>query len=266
MTGLTVAFGWCSDGGKNDHNHHGSHIGIQSHFSSRRAFLEGILPVSGIAITTISGNASPVHAVSDDSPLFRPNPLTNRFLEQIRIWEQAESDIVKYGGELEGGDTGKRSAEQYADLLVPILRIADELERVGTLVEHNQESRTNLRLAQTILQQPVYEKVNFKRVFNAYGDNIYYTDPDRANVYLGGGATPKTEQTLAYLQRNEILTKVEDLRAELDFILRNPSESTDELRQLSREACSAMRRYLDIVPPTELRRARSQLNGALVRE
>jgi len=37
----------------------------------------------------------------------------------------------------------------------------------------------------------VYEVKTFKKTFNRYADNIYYSDPPRrANLYLGGGTTP----------------------------------------------------------------------------
>ena len=45
--------------------------------------------------------------------------------------------------------------------------------------------------------------------FKHKADNIYYSDPDRANAYLGGGAVPKNEQSIAYLLRNDVLTNLE---------------------------------------------------------
>jgi len=139
----------------------------------------------------LSGFLAATPSVASDGDLFKPNPLTNPFLEQIRIWEQAEADELKYGGELAPGDAGnKGKVEAYPRLLVPILEIADELQTVNDLVRHR-ESWTQ---AQTILKQPKYEKITFKKIFNAYGDNIYYSDPDRANLYLGGGATPKVRR------------------------------------------------------------------------
>lgn len=157
--------------------------------ASRRELLFQSLACAAAAV--LSGYlaaVTPSVASANDSDLFKPNPLTNPFLEQIRIWEQAEADELKYGGELAPGDAGnKGKVEAYPRLLVPILEIANELQTVNDLVRHR-ESWTQ---AQTILKQPKYEKINFKKIFNAYGDNIYYSDPDRANLYLGGGATPK---------------------------------------------------------------------------
>lgn len=111
-----------------------------------------------------------------------------------------------------------------------------------------------------ILQDGKYDKVAFKKIFNAYGDNIYYSDPDRANLYLGGGATPKTEQSLAYLLRNDVLTNIENLRSELEYLLKNPSETDfEDLFSFADMCTNAMKRYLEIVPPQELEQARTFL-------
>lgn len=123
-------------------------------------------------------------AAGTDEVLFKKNPLLNPILEQIRIWEQAEADNIKYGGELERGDAGnKGKVDAYPKLLVPILQIAYELERMNQLIQ----SRNGYAEAMTIINQPKYQKILFKRTFNAYADNIYYSDPDRANLYLAGG-------------------------------------------------------------------------------
>ena len=63
-------------------------------------------------------------------------------------------------------------------------------------------------------------EVEAKKTFNAFADNIYYSDPDRANAYLGGGAVPKNEQSIAYLLRNDILTNVESLQAEVTYLIK----------------------------------------------
>ena len=133
-------------------------------------------------------------AHADDDFFTKSNPLTNRVLEQLRIWEQAEADNIQYNGELERGDAGNRGqTSAYPRLLVPILRMAQEIEAVhDMLVVTGKESaaaasRRSYPEAARILKQPQYQKIEFKRVFNAYADNVYYADPDRANLYLGGG-------------------------------------------------------------------------------
>jgi len=178
-------------------------------------------------------------------------------LEQIRIWEQAEADNIKYSGELEAGDAGnKGKVDAYPKLLMPILEIDYELTQVKKLVRD--ESRWPDAL--TIMQQKKYEKIPFKKAFNAYGDNIYYSDPDRANVYLGGGATPKTEQSLAYLLRNDVLTNVENLRAELEYLMKSGEKETEDLYKFADIATNAMKKYLAIVPPGELEQAKALMD------
>jgi hypothetical protein len=219
---------------------------------------------------------------SNNNPLFQPNPLTNPFLEQIRIWEQAEADQLVYKGELERGDAGNRGkVEAYPRLLIPILIIAKELEQIQDIIGKNNKYEA----ATTILAQPKYEAIAFKKVFNRFADNIYYSDPDRANLYLGGGgtscpilqtifsrehitnlknaipATPKTEQSLAYLLRNEILTSVQDLKAELAYHDQHPDdeESQRDLVAFITAANTAMNQYLALVPTQELARAQELL-------
>ena len=88
-------------------------------------------------------------------------------------------------------------------------------------------------------------------------DNIYYSDPDRANAYLGGGAVPKNEQSIAYLIRNDILTNLENLQAEIEYLIKerkvgNALEVED--LYLYADTCkSGMKKYLELVPPTEIK-------------
>ena len=97
------------------------------------------------------------------------------------------------------------------------------------------------------------------KTFNAYGDNIYYSDPDRANLYLGGGATPKSEQSLAYLLRNDVLTNIENLTAELEYLLKSGESDVEDLYLYADVATGAMKKYLAIVPPNELEEAKKLL-------
>lgn len=180
---------------------------------------------------------------------------------QIRILEQAEADNLKYGGELEAGDAGnKGKVSAYPSLLVPILKIEQDLVKVKTLVYEKTPSSWKEALA--ILQADRFEKLTFKKTFNKYGDNIYYSDPDRANLYLGGGATPKTEQSMAYLLRNDILTNVENLRAELEYLLKSGDSEIEDLFKYTTIVNDAMAKYLTIVPPPELEEARRLLSSS----
>jgi hypothetical protein len=219
----------------------GKQRGAALHATSRRELLTG----GGMLLVA----ALPANAQDE---LFRGNPLTNPFLEKLRIWEQLEADELKYGGELEAGDAGnKGQVEAYPRLLVPILEMGLELATVQSLVNEK-----NLQGAKRILDDPKYQTVNFKKVFNRYGDNIYFGDPDRANVYLGGGASPKSEQSLAYLLRNDILTNLDDLQAEVDYLLKNPDETLEDATKYASATTTAFKKYLTLVPPDELERAK----------
>lgn len=225
--------------------------------ASRRACLQALggnlLSAAAMVLVPEVANAK--------NEVFRKNPLMNPVLEQMRIWEQAEADELKYGGELERGDAGnKGKVEAYPRMLVPILGISNDLDKVNQLVSKEPAGMDVWKEARQILAKPEYEKVAFKKIFNRYGDNIYYSDPDRANVYLGGGATPKAEQSLAYLLRNEILTSIEDMQAELDYLIQTPDESTEDLRNMIQTARDAMKRYLAVVPVSELEQAQRFLS------
>ena len=233
---------------------------------------------------------APRSASASDNRLFESTNsglLTNRVLEQFRIWEQEEANMVQYGGELARGDAGNQGkVSAYPSLLVPILQLEEQVQAMQTALEKRENYATVLAL----LQQPQYETVVLKRTFNDFADNIYYSDPDRANLYLGGGgtcvrvmlysisafhsivvltkfssfrvtATPKSIQSLAYLLRNEVLDNLNALRAELQYQLQNKNASADDndVAMYVAATYTALQRYRDIVPASELQGARDLL-------
>lgn len=212
----------------------------------------------------------PETAVAKDE-LFKPNPLTNPILEQIRILEQAEADNIRYGGELAPGSPKGR--ETYANLLVPILEIQSDFVEVeqllfniqagqSTVLQKQGEQSTAMKLeaANKILSRPQFEKLRFKKIFNAFADNIYYSDPDRANAYLGGGAVPRNEQSIAYLLRNEVLTNLENLQAEVVYLIKEEKAGnaleTEDLVTYIKLCTGGMEKYLELVPPNEIKLAK----------
>ena len=223
--------------------------------SCRRAALATVL-------STLALPVLPQLAVAKDE-LFRPNPLTNSVLEQIRIWDQDFADEIKYNGELEKGDAGnKGKVEAYPRLLVPIVEMSKDINKIYDLVvavgstATSSPSRASYKTAREILSQPKYDTIPFKKIFNAYGDNIYYSDPDRANAYLGGGAVPKNDQTLAYLLRNDLLNNIQNLQAELDYLLvPTTTDDTEDLVLYVKACKTAMDKYLTLVPPNEMKQA-----------
>jgi hypothetical protein len=240
--------------------------------SRRDIITNAILPASVAAVALLI--AKPESAFARDE-LFKPNPLTNPILEQIRILEQAEADNIRYGGELAPGSPKGREA--YANLLIPILEIQSDFLEVKRLLlgtsrqdadgvdmqQRQIDFPTNLEVANKILLKPQFEKLRFKKIFNAFADNIYYSDPDRANAYLGGGAVPKNEQSIAYLLRNEVLTNLDNLQAEVAYLIKEEKAGnvleTDDLYNYIRACTDGMERYLELVPPGELKLAKEIL-------
>ena len=221
---------------------------------TRRTIFTSILPTAFGAASFI---VKPQPSLAKDE-LFKKNPLTNSLLEQMRILEQSEADNIKYGGELAPGSPKGREA--YAKLLVPILTIQADLDQVQELVRDETNRRSSLARADTILSQPQFEKIRFKKIFNAFADNIYYSDPDRANAYLGGGAMPKSEQSIAYLLRNDVLTNVENLQAEVTYLIKEEKAGNgvevDDLYVYSKACSEGMMKYLELVPPGEVKLAK----------
>lgn len=216
---------------------------------SRRNLLNSIVPATLASAALMS---QPQPSLAKDE-LFKPNPLLNPVLEKIRILEQAEADNIQYGGELAPGSPKGR--ETYAKLLLPILMIQRDLVQVDEL-SHLEDGK-GLEEANKLLSKPYFEKIGFKRTFNAFADNIYYSDPDRANAYLGGGAVPKNEQSIAYLLRNDVLTNVENLQAEVAYMIKekkagNPLE-TEDLYLYTKVCNEGMVKYLELVPPGEMK-------------
>jgi len=66
-------------------------------------------------------------------------------------------------------------------------------------------------------------------------------------------ATHKTEQSLAYLLRNEILTNIEYKPAEFPYLLNASRRIRRGFELDATNASNAMKRYLEVVPPNELR-------------
>ena len=150
------------------------------------------------------------------------------------------------------------------ELLVPIARIEFLLRDIRATID---DPKRWEELKATITAPPFTKKV-FKQTFNAFADNIYYTaGSDRANAYLGGGATPSTQQTTQYMLRNEILGNVEIAGQELEYLigLRDKGltsrealvgEELDDLRGFLDKALKAMGQYLAIPPPEDVSKAR----------
>ena len=127
---------------------------------SRRSFFSSAFPLTFLISIGVD-----VKSASARDELFKPNPLTNPILEQFRIWEQAEADQQKYGGELAPGSAIGR--DTYAKLLLPILRMEKNINKVYNLVREPEGS--GLDKANEILSKPEFQTLGFKKIFNTFG-------------------------------------------------------------------------------------------------
>ncbi|KAL3816978.1 hypothetical protein ACHAXA_011766 [Cyclostephanos tholiformis] len=258
-------------------------------------------PILAAMASSFAIVASNPRTASASSGLFRPNPLTNPILERLRVWDQDEADNIVYGGESASPNVPSSILfdTYYVDLLQPILDVERNLDGIRSILDtrtrggggRREGGRTSddvpgaLGGVNAILSDSKFDALAFKRAFNAFADNIYYTDPDRANLYLGGGALPGNSQSMAYLLRNEILTNIEDMRAEVTYLEKQARKmgeegavdggggggfgggegdvDLDELRRLSESANDGMKKYLDLIPPTELKAARAKFASRL---
>mmetsp|Transcript_24145 Transcript_24145/g.81155 ORF Transcript_24145/g.81155 Transcript_24145/m.81155 type:complete len:250 (+) Transcript_24145:25-774(+) len=137
------------------------------------------------------------------------NWLSSEPVERFRRLEQELAD-AKYG-ELAPIDDGTGNARRLAPI-VELLAIVEGLEADARDPAAWPALRDRMR------DDPRLQTPRLKKAFNFYSDNIYYTDDQRANIYLLGGATPETAQTEQYLLRNEVLTAVGNARLELDYL------------------------------------------------
>ena len=72
-------------------------------------------------------------------------------------------------------------------VLVPLLQAQQRLKEVAELIEAN--NLDSWRDASSALRQkPFTPTKELKRLFNAYTDNIYFSDASRKNMYLDGSA------------------------------------------------------------------------------
>jgi len=70
-------------------------------------------------------------------------------------------------------------------VLVPLIQAQQQLERIAEFIEAGDLDswrEANLALA----RKPFFPSKELKRLFNAYTDNIYFSDSSRRNMYLDG--------------------------------------------------------------------------------
>lgn len=186
---------------------------------------------------------------------FKGNPefLKNPVLEAIRKIDQVDPD------------TEFQNVNKVI-LLVPIIDIEKDIQTVSRLITAD---ASNLAQANSILTNKKFDTAPFKKTFNRYSDNIYYSDPERANIYLGGGAVPNTQQTTQYLFRNSALTAIGDIKEDVKLLLDDIKKNVNIDQQAvadavddCREALEALTSYLELADPVDVKEARSIVYSA----
>ncbi|KAJ8603166.1 hypothetical protein CTAYLR_004604 [Chrysophaeum taylorii] len=175
------------------------------------------------------------------------NILTSRPLELLRIQRQLDADD-RYN---ELADPNERSSP--ASRLARIVVLSDAFKALRPAIAQGGPSEWRT-IAET-LGLPPFDKQSFKRTFNAYSDNIYYSDPDRANVYLLGGTPPSNQQTIQYLHRNDALDNIEQLRSELDYLILEQQTDVSDALAFHAKAVDAFDAYLALAPDADLKAA-----------
>ena len=194
---------------------------------------------------------------------FAPPPerkgLQSRWLESVRIFLQDEADAVQYGGQ-EALAPGGPPAANPGLRLIPIVQMQATLRKAAPMVEDFEQWSTLRQLVTT----GSFETREFKRIFNLYADNIYYTsETAEANAYLLGGATPSTSQTTQYLLRNEALKQLGELSDEIVYQqgLTADKRETEVAREYMQKLLKVFDEYLALAPPAEAKFARDAIYG-----
>ena len=172
-------------------------------------------------ICSWSLNSSPCHGIGTEELTIRQkiirqsnNVLAGPIFEAIRKIDQEDPDNIE-----------TESTNRYF-LLLPIVDLYSDVQDASKLLQANFPNK--FYLIKSILGNKKFDITNMKKTFNRYGDNIYYADPARANIYLAGGALPGTVQTEQYLLRNDIITNIGNLRADIESLTSQSAEKVDQ--------------------------------------
>ena len=177
-------------------------------------------------------------------------------------------ETIRKMDEVDPDSSISESTKRYF-LLVPIVELYESILEASSLLQEggNKIPLNKLQEVKSILAQGKFDSGALKKTFNRYGDNIYYADPARANVYLAGGALPGTVQTEQYLLRNDIITNVQNIRSDITDFLAGSSSSERDLEDQGRgqemadmvddfqETLRAFRSYLDRAGAEDLQAA-----------
>jgi hypothetical protein len=245
---------------KHHHQHHHHHQ--QQHMTSTikhyiNQVSKSIIILNAVitfsSTQTLADTTNPIDIDLNRVKLIREteNFLTNPVLEAFRKLDQLESDeTIGLNG-------------QKAILLYPIIDISKDIENIKMKLEYIQHETNDDKILTTlsdinsILSSSKYNAKEFKKIFNRYSDNIFYADPRRANLYLGGGAIPDSSQTNKYLYRNVALTSIQNLKEDIDTLIKekqwSDKQAVDDTIDDIREALDAFKNYFDLIDPNDIK-------------
>lgn len=233
---------------------------VKTSFRGRRQVAQAA-SASALAVA-LASLAHPAQAADFAAEFLNTKPdrtgLKAPWLEKIRAYMQDTENEKKYGGELAPGGPPSRAPELQ---LVPIVQMQKTIRNIEP--ELSDQSKWNALY--TLLDTGYFDKLQTKKVFNAYSDNIYYrSDSQEANAGLLGGTTPSTQQTLQYGYRNDILEGVEKLKDEIRYQQGLNAEKRDleYLREIYKKTVTGFDDYLALAKPEDLKSAREVIYGA----
>jgi hypothetical protein len=237
--------------------------------------LENLLPAMRVKVL-IDTAASTAKAINDDGPNKAEliAQLKSLLLEPNIFMTKEESSVAKRYLEIDTLDDWNKARQKEAQLaklepeqVNPVTRLNEGVEQWG---ERRQFRR--LRRQQLALE----EKNNIRAAFNAYTNNLVFGDSylltasrdERSRLIRTYDQLPdvtsviRSDLDLRDLYRNQVLTKIDDSKAELEYQLKNESEfDARELVTLLSEAQSFCNMWFEFVPEKDATQAMAKLQS-----
>ena len=186
------------------------------------------------------------------------NFLTNPVLETFRKLDQLDPD------------ENVENQSNKAILFVPIQRISNDLNNCRDLLCELRSKaisdggvEQSLLAMKSTLESSEYQDIYFKKIFNRYSDNIFYSNSDQANLYLGGGSLPNSRQTQQYMLRNDILTGVQNTREDIQELIEkgvNAQSLADAIDDID-ASISSLEEYIGLCDPQDVELAKKILQS-----
>jgi hypothetical protein len=241
--------------------------------------LENLLPAMRVKVL-IDTAASAAKAINDQ----RPNKaeliaqLEALLLEPKSFITKEESILSKRYLEIDTLDDWNKARQKEAQLAKLQPEQVDPVSRLNEGVEQWGERRQFRRLRRQ--QLALEEKNNMRAAFNAYTNNLVFGDSylltasrdERSRLIRTYDQLPdvtsviRSDLDLRDLYRNQVLTKIDDSKAELEYQLKNESEvDASELVTLLSEAQSFCNMWFEFVPEKDAKQAMEKVQSENVK-